>query len=576
MDVFVARQAIFDRDSRVYAYELLYRSNAERNEFTGSDEDLTTLDVMASGLLNIGLTSIADGKKAFINFGRNLLVEGLVSLLPKNSVVIEVLETTEPDYEVINRCRKLRDEGYTIALDDFVWDARFEDLIATANIIKVDMRLTSKAEQERLVTTYKPRGLKMLAEKVETREEFEWAVNLGYDYFQGYFFSRPAIVSRKEIQPVVATCLEVLHQLQTPELNLKILERLIGKDVSLTYKLFRYVNSVIFSHEANFQSIRSALVHLGEDGIRRWAPVATLLRAPNTKPEELVACAMLRARFSENLALLAGDPRSSSAYLIGMFSLLDAMLDKPLKDALNEAGLAPAMQAVLLGSSDADPTLTTIYTLMSCYETGKWDNVKDAAQSLRISNAAVANAYVDSVRWANEIVQELRASESSTAPKPVVRSKERRRRGKRDPITAPLVIIWGRNTQEEFLAQANLVDISAHGARFRSAAPVPVGAWLVFNHHKVGVNGRGRVRYSRLTKGMFDIGVDFASGTGWDAAVNRFSAHLRALSVAIDQLQMGKTPRAADAADAATPAKTPGDPESVKNDSERLEYPSIS
>src|SRR5579862_7993746 len=122
MDVFVARQAIFDRDSRVYAYELLYRSNAERNEFTGSDEDLTTLDVMASGLLNIGLTSIADGKKAFINFGRNLLVEGLVSLLPKNSVVIEVLETTEPDYEVINRCRKLRDEGYTIALDDFVWD----------------------------------------------------------------------------------------------------------------------------------------------------------------------------------------------------------------------------------------------------------------------------------------------------------------------------------------------------------------------------------------------------------------------------------------------------------------------
>ncbi len=553
MDVFVARQAIFDRESRVYAYELLYRSTAARNEFTGSDEDLTTLDVVASSLLNTGLNSIADGKRAFINFGRNLLIEGLVSLLPKKSVVIEVLETTEPDYEVIHRCRKLRNAGYTIALDDFVWDPKFEDLVATANIIKVDMRLTSRAEQERLVKTYKPRGIQMLAEKVETREEFEWAVNLGYDYFQGYFFSRPAIMSQKEIQPVVATCLEVLRQLQTPELNYKVLERLISKDVSLTYKLFRYVNSVIFSHDANFQSIRSALIHLGENGIRQWAPVATLLRAPNTKPEELVACAMLRARFSENVALLAGDPRSSSAYLIGMFSLLDAMLDRPLQEALDDAGLAPPMQAVLLGAPDADETLTRVHTLVCAYEAGRWEQVGEMARSLRISNAAVANAYVDSARWANQIVHELRASENSIAPKPIPRAKERRRR-KRDPITAPLVIIWGTNAQEEFLAQANMVDISPFGARFRSSAWVPPGAWLVFNHHKIGVSGRGKVRYSRLIKGMFEIGVDFPSGTGWDVALNRFSAHLRALSVAIDQLQTGKTPAAVDEENAITTA----------------------
>src|SRR5580658_296832 len=154
MDAFVARQAIFDRDSRVYAYELLYRSSAGRNEFTGSDEDDTTLDVIAGSLLTIGLNRIAAGKKAFINFGRNLLVDGLVAMLPKESVVVEVLETTEPDAEVVQCCRKLRDLGYTIALDDFVWNPRFEELVSTASIIKVDLRLTPRAEMERLVATY--------------------------------------------------------------------------------------------------------------------------------------------------------------------------------------------------------------------------------------------------------------------------------------------------------------------------------------------------------------------------------------------------------------------------------------
>src|SRR5271169_3340399 len=151
MDVFVARQPIFDRKSQVHAYELLYRSGESRNNFTGADEDGTTLDVIASSLLSIGLNSIVPGAKAFINFGRNLLMEGFVSMLPKDRVVIEILESTEPDSEVVSCCRKLRKLGYTIALDDFVWDPRFEELISIAHLIKVDMRTTSRAEQERLV-----------------------------------------------------------------------------------------------------------------------------------------------------------------------------------------------------------------------------------------------------------------------------------------------------------------------------------------------------------------------------------------------------------------------------------------
>jgi EAL and modified HD-GYP domain-containing signal transduction protein len=242
-------------------------------------------------------------------------------MLPSEKVVIEVLETAEPDGEIVKACQKLRSLGYTIALDDFVWHPRFEPLVELAHIIKVDMRLTSRAEQERLVSTYQPRGITMLAEKVETREEFEWATNLGYDYFQGYFFARPTIISGKELQPAVVTCLRLLRQLQTPELDFRSLEELIHQDVALTYKLFLYVNSVLFARQGNIQSIRRALAHLGENGIRRWATVATLPRLTRDKPEELVACALVRARFSENLTRHAGDPSHASAYLTGLFSL---------------------------------------------------------------------------------------------------------------------------------------------------------------------------------------------------------------------------------------------------------------
>jgi c-di-GMP-related signal transduction protein len=542
LHIFVARQAIFDRDSQVHAYELLYRAHAGSDTFTGNDESGTTLDVISGSLLTIGLNNIAAGKKAFINFGRNLLVEGLVSILPKESVVIEVLETTEPDAEVVECCRQLQKLGYTIALDDFVGDPRFEPLVATAKIIKVDIRQTSRAEQERLLATYQPRGIAMLAEKVETREEFELAANLGYDYFQGYFFARPDVVSQKEIQPVVVTSLQILRQLQNLEVNFKDLESLIRKDVALTYKLFRYVNSALLSRGGNIQSIRSALVRLGEDGIRTWATIATFPRIAKHKPEELVACAMLRARFSENLARSTGDSRYPSAYLIGLFSVLDALLDQPLEEALKEVGLAPVINDVLLGAPGADERLATIHKLLNVYETGEWEQVRLSAQSLGLTDTAVTDAYVDATEWANQIVVQLRVAEPKTTNSGQAAPRKERRRVKRDPITGSVAVIWGNQPHEENLAQANLVDVSPVGARFRIGARVPPGAWLMFNHHKVGISGRGMVRHCRLIKGMYEVGVEFPGGTGWDAVLHRFGTHLRNLSVAIDRLQTAEDP----------------------------------
>lgn len=539
MNVLVARQPIFDRHSQVHAYELLYRAHAGCTEYTGTDEDRTTLEVLAGSLLTIGLNRLAGGKKVFVNFGRNLLVDGLIPMLPKERVVIEVLETTEPDEEVLASCRKLRALGYTIVLDDFEWHPRFEELVSIAHMIKIDMRVTPRAEQERLVGEYGPRGIRMLAEKVETREEFEWAASIGYDYFQGYFFARPAIISGTEIQPVVATCLQLLRQLQSPEMDFKKLEASIAKDVGLTYKLFRYVNSVLFAHHGNIESIRRALMELGADGIRRWVTIASLPRLAKNKPEELVACALIRARFSESLARLAGDPTFASAYLTGMFSLLDALLDRPLEEALDEVGLDAQLNEVLLGTAPADKMLARIHALVRSYEAGEWEQAHRSAAGLGLTDDGVGQAYVEATEWATEILRGLHFAAPAKAPAagPV---RVERRRNKRDAISGSIAVLWGANEREERVSQANMVDVSPHGVKLRIGMRVPVGSWLMLNHHTAGISGRGSVRYCRMVKSAYEIGVSFPGGTGWGSASNPFGVHIRNLGVAIDRLQAAK------------------------------------
>src|SRR5580698_4623560 len=194
MDVFVARQPIFDRSRELYAYELLFRSDDVDNRFDGTEAGSATTQVIANSLLTIGLENVAGGKKAFLNFDDKLLLGGLHTMLPREEVVLEILESVGPSDELIAACYDLNRQGYTFALDDFVGGQRLEPLTQIAKIIKVDMRATSKPDQERLLETYRPRGITMLAEKVETPEEFEWAKNAGYDYFQGYFFARPAVL----------------------------------------------------------------------------------------------------------------------------------------------------------------------------------------------------------------------------------------------------------------------------------------------------------------------------------------------------------------------------------------------
>jgi len=404
VEVFVARQPVFDRQRQIYGYELLYRSDPSSNQFDGTEATSATQQVISSTLLSVGLEKILGGKKAFVNFNERLLREGVHQSLPREATVIEILESVEPTAELVELCRGIHTEGYTIALDDFVSSPEVEPLTQVAQLIKVDVRTTCQAEQERLLRTYRPRGIALLAEKVETHEEFNWARCAGYDYFQGYFFARPSVIRGQQLPTSKLNCLRLLSEMQKTELDLNRLEDLIRVDVALTYKLLRYVNSALFGRHEKIQSIKHALVVVGTDKLRHWVALATLSILATDKPGEVATLSIVRARFCELLIKLTRIELRDEAFLMGMFSLLDAFLDCPLDEALRSVSLNPDIAQVLLGTAADGNQLWMVHQLIRRYEIGDWDEVERLARVCGFPAAAVTDAYLDATQWANTML----------------------------------------------------------------------------------------------------------------------------------------------------------------------------
>jgi len=411
MDVLVARQAIFDRDRRVYGYELLFRSNAGQNEFDGTEGGLATKQVLANSLLVIGLENLVGTKKAFVNFGRGPLLQGWHTSLPRASTVIELLETVEADDEVLEACRKLREQGYHLALDDFVFRPGRERLLDVADLIKIEIQSIPRPEQKLLVRSTKARGLQILAERVETQEEFEWARQVGYDYFQGYFFARPVMMRGRQIPAAKMHCLRLLQEAQRRELDFERLETLILEDVSLSYQLLRYVNSPLFALTSNIRSIRQALLFFGEAELRKWVVLATLARTGEDKPSELIRHSLVRARFCESVARLAGNGLEESAFLAGLFSLLDALIDRPLEETLAAMCLAPEIARVLSGEAPEGDRLAGVYQLARAYEVADWPRVEELARQLEVPVASLVEVYCAAAGWAQQVLEPVTAAQ---------------------------------------------------------------------------------------------------------------------------------------------------------------------
>ncbi|HUO27264.1 MAG TPA: HDOD domain-containing protein [Candidatus Aquilonibacter sp.] len=394
---YVARQPIFDREKNVFGYELLFRDDME-NMFHGGDIDAASRSTLDSSLL-VGLDVLCDGRRAFVNCTRETLVRGLVTMLPSHATVAEILENVPVDDEVLAACERLKEAGYMIALDDFVSDDPREALTDIADIVKVDLRLTTAEQRAELVKRHGPWRCRMLAEKVETHEEFIAVRDQGFVYFQGYFLHRPEIVAARDVPANRINHLRLLQAVSQPELDVSALEKLIKTEASICYRLLRYLNSAMFAFRSEVRSVRHALSILGDSEVRRWVRLVATVGAGQDKPSDLVLCALVRARFGELLAPYVPHGESD-LFLLGLLSLIDAMLDTTMADVLNKIPLDAPTKDVLL----ARPSLLRpVFQLILAHESGEWEAAKGLAETLHLDPDAVASSYWQAQQWARQV-----------------------------------------------------------------------------------------------------------------------------------------------------------------------------
>lgn len=345
-DIFIGRQPIFDQHLDVYAYELLFRSGESLNANV-MDGDSATSQVILNTFVNIGLDSIVGSHKAFINLTRVFLSNPDMIVAPPDQIVLEILEDIEPDEIILQTLATLKQQGHTIALDDFIYHEKLEPFIELADIIKLDIMALDRDSIKWHVDRFKPRKIKLLAEKIETYEEFEFLKGLGFDYYQGYFFSKPTIIKGASITPNQLAVLELVAKINNPHVEVDELSQIISSDVSLSHKVLKFINSPISGLRTQIDSIQQAVVLLGLTTIKNWVTIMALATGSD-KPGELSRTALVRARCCELLAKASRLSKPESFFTVGLFSSLDAMMDRPLEELLKELPLTHDSKSALL------------------------------------------------------------------------------------------------------------------------------------------------------------------------------------------------------------------------------------
>jgi c-di-GMP-related signal transduction protein len=390
---FVARQPILDLRGRIHGYELLYRKGTE-TAFSG-DCELASRTVLDDTVL-FGLERFTGGSLAFINCTDETLTEDLVSVLPSNMAVLELLETVEPSADLIAACGNLKAHGFKLALDDFVWEPKFAPLVELADYIKVDFLATGPEKRQELIRELKGKRIVLLAEKVETLEEYKQACSEGFSLFQGYYFCRPELIKNRKVPSNHFAHFEILHLLQADPIDWDKLSRAVKRDESLTYRLLRLVNSVGYAVREEINSVRSALVLLGEETFRRVATLAIATELNTGRPPEILKLAMVRARFCELAAALCAFS-ANEQYLLGMLSLLSAMLAVPMEELTPSLPLRKEIREALQGTVNREGRMLE---WLKGHECGDWAACEAIVESGRLRQEQVSKCYTEAVFWA--------------------------------------------------------------------------------------------------------------------------------------------------------------------------------
>jgi len=398
-EIFVGRQAIFDTKLDVYAYELLFR-DGNVGGANVVDGNKATSQVIINTFLEMGVETLVQHHCAFINLTRDFLLGEIPFPLPAGKIVLEVLEDVAVDDELVDSMKRLKKEGYTLALDDFILDENNEKLVPFADLIKIDLMALTQKQLIEQVVALKKHDVTLLAEKIETKQEFELCKQLGFEYFQGYYFCKPDVVAGKQLPPNRLALLEMIATLQNPECRFDELETIISKDVAISYKLLRIINSSFYSLPKKVESIQKALVILGLQALRNWVTVIGLSQVDD-KPQELINISLVRAKMCELLAPQIGRD-SNSAFTVGLFSMLDVLMDQPIEELLKQLPLSEEISGALIGYNGQ---LGQLLKIVTAYETGDW---KELEKISIVPAHELRQSYVDSLKWSDEITSQMK------------------------------------------------------------------------------------------------------------------------------------------------------------------------
>lgn len=395
----LARQPILDRKKKTFAYELLFRS-IENKKWDG---EKATAEVITNSIESIGLNNITGNKPAFINFTAKLIKDGIPDLLPSKKVYLEILENQKIDKISLEKIREYKELKYKIVLDDFIFKKDLIELVELADIIKIDFLTTKHNERKQIIKKIRKYNsdVKFLAEKVETHEEFQEAWELGYQYFQGYFFTKPEIIKGEKIDSYKFTYLKLLDELNKKEPNFKLVEKVIKQDVSMSYSLLSIINSAAYGYDV--KSIRQAIVLLGIDRLRKWCTLYFLKGLSQDKPDILFKTTLIRGYFAELLADNFID-EDKELFMLGAFSLIDVYLDRNIEDILNEVSIPSDFRSALIAR---EGRLGNLLKFIETFNRSDSDKLDYYLNKYSLDLNQVSEKYLESLQIADKILSDF-------------------------------------------------------------------------------------------------------------------------------------------------------------------------
>ena len=392
-NLFIARQPIYDKNLTVIGYELLYRSgNMDKAVF--SDGDKASCETILNSFMHIGIDNLAGSSLVFINLPREFVINESLTPMFKEQSVLEILEDVEPTADVIEGIKRLKSEGYRIALDDFKYNDTLIPFLELADFVKIDVIANTEDEIIQELEHLSPYKLEVIAEKVETQELKLLCENLGFRYFQGFFFCRPQLVHQKHIPSNKTVVLNLINKVQDEQLDYDEFEAIMAQDVALSYKLLRYINSAMFSLRREVDSIKDAVILLGLNNLRNWLSLILMSKVVESKPNELIVTAMVRGKMCELIAEKIKPEIRHQMFIVGLFSVLDALMDTPMIDLLDTVILSTPIKMALL---DQVGDHGEIYRIVLDYEQFNWDQLINHD----ISGQDLLDCYVEAVEWAD-------------------------------------------------------------------------------------------------------------------------------------------------------------------------------